>query len=95
MTTDTIRDTALQQQVLGSLADFVAKTVPSAAGTPIVADTPLLGSGLLDSLAILQLVMFLGEEFGVEVGDDDFTEENFATAGSLARFVVGKRAGAA
>lgn len=54
-------------------------------------DMPLLESGILDSLGILQLVTFLGDEFSVEVQDEDFVAENFETIGSLARFVARKQ----
>lgn len=54
-------------------------------------DLPLLESGILDSLGILQLVNFLGDELGVTVEDEDFVAENFETVGSLARFVAAKR----
>jgi acyl carrier protein len=56
--------------------------------------TALLSSGILDSLAILQLTLFLGEEFGIEVSDEDFTLENFASIGSLVAFIRQKRANA-
>lgn len=54
-------------------------------------DLALIESGILDSLGILQLVTFLGDELGVEVSDEDFVAENFETVGSLARFVARKQ----
>ncbi|MGF1648978.1 MAG: acyl carrier protein [Hyphomicrobiaceae bacterium] len=53
--------------------------------------TPLLASGALDSLAVLQLMMFLGDTYGIEIRDEDFTPETFATVGSLAAFVRARR----
>ena len=55
---------------------------------------PLLESGALDSLGILHLMMFLAEEYQLEVEDEDFTPENFATASTLAAF-ISQRASAA
>ena len=51
----------------------------------------LLESGILDSLGVVQLMTFLSETRNVEIGDEDFTLENFETVGSLARFVAAKR----
>jgi acyl carrier protein len=59
---------------------------------PIDMDTPLLGGGL-DSLSILQLMIFLGEQLNVEIEEPDFVEANFATVGTLAAYVVAKRNG--
>ena len=56
------------------------------------ADTALFGSmPELDSLALLELATSLEDEFGVVIDDEDFTEEVFATVGSLAEFVERKR----
>ena len=56
------------------------------------AGTALFGSmPELDSLALLELAAALEDEFGVVVDDEDFTEESFATIGSLAALVERKR----
>jgi len=56
------------------------------------AETALFGSmPELDSLALLELATSLEDEFGFVIDDEDFTEEVFATVGSLAEFVERKR----
>jgi acyl carrier protein len=50
-------------------------------------DSLLLGSGLLDSLGVLEVVTFLEREFHVAVSDDDLSPENFQTIQSIAAFV--------
>lgn len=56
------------------------------------ATTPLLGSlPELDSMAVLELVEALQDQFGIEVDDEDVTAELFETLGSLAAFVDAKR----
>lgn len=76
---------------LEALERFLRQHIPAAAAQPVDAQTPLLSSGLLDSLGVLQLVTFLAEEFGVEISDEDFSEENFATVGALLALVAMKR----
>lgn len=44
---------------------------------PLHNDTPLLESGILDSLYLLRLVLFLEEQFGVEVAPEDLVPEHF------------------
>lgn len=78
--------------VLALISDFLAKTSPTLPAGGVCAQTPLLEGGTLDSLGILQLVMFLGDRMQIEVTDEDFVPENFQTVGSLVHFVVGKRA---
>ncbi len=52
---------------------------------------PLLERGIVDSMGVVELIAFLEEEFGVEVGDDEITEQNFGTLAGIASFVLTKR----
>ena len=51
-------------------------------------DTDLVGTGLLDSLALVELLAQLEETFGISVSTDDLEFENFRSITSIARFVV-------
>ncbi|MBX9840655.1 MAG: acyl carrier protein [Xanthobacteraceae bacterium] len=55
------------------------------------ADTPLLESGAIDSLGILELMTFLGERFGITLEDGDFDPEFLGTPGRLVTFIQRKR----
>ena len=54
-------------------------------------DDQLIESGLLTSLQTVELVLFLDEHFGIEVTDDEFIEENFASVDAIAQLVASKR----
>jgi 2-hydroxymuconate-semialdehyde hydrolase len=41
--------------------------------------TPLISSGLIDSLSIISLVAFIDKKFGVKIPDEKGTVENFET----------------
>ena len=57
----------------------------------IDAGTPLLGSlPELDSMAVLELVAALEQQFGVTIDDEEVTAEVFDTLGSLAALVDAK-----
>lgn len=53
-------------------------------------DTPLLESGILDSLSLLKLVLFLEKQFGIAVGGKELVPENFATIDAICRFIKSK-----
>lgn len=55
------------------------------------ADTPLMSSGILDSLATLKLITFLEQEFGIKIEAHEADEENFETIESIRRLVEAKR----
>jgi acyl carrier protein len=54
--------------------------------------TSLLGEGILDSTGVLELVTFLEQEFGVQVGDTEMVPENLDSLANLTAFVQRKLA---
>jgi acyl carrier protein len=51
---------------------------------PLSDETPLLDSGILDSLSLLRLVIFVEERFGVTMDDDaDLLQENFSSVNTI------------
>ena len=47
----------------------------------------LLSSGILDSLAILQVVSYIDEQFGIQVPDEDVVFENFQSIQALSNYL--------
>ena len=50
-------------------------------------DAPLVSSGLLDSQAVLRMVVFLEDEFGIDLADRGFDPNDFDSLTNLIRFV--------
>jgi acyl carrier protein len=61
--------------------------------TEIQDNVSLIASGLLDSLALLRLIEFVEEQFGVTVEDDELLPENFQTIDAIRHFVEQKMQG--
>ena len=51
----------------------------------------LIGRGVLDSTGILEVVLFIEEELGVKVHDEDMIPENLDSVNRIAAFVATKR----
>ena len=59
----------------------------------IADDEPLFGEGLdADSIAALEIVFALEEEFGFEVGDEDLRVDLFDSVRTLASYIEGRLA---
>ena len=60
-----------------------------AAGSQVIVspDTPLLETGLLDSINLVGLLQFLEERFALTVPDSDIGAELFTTPATLAAYV--------
>lgn len=49
----------------------------------VTEDTPLLESGLLDSLLLMNLIAFLERKYGIEIPDEKVVPENFDSLRSI------------
>jgi acyl carrier protein len=54
---------------------------------PLRNDTSLLDSHLLDSVAFLDLVLYLETNFQITVADADLTRDNFETVDAICAYV--------
>jgi acyl carrier protein len=54
-------------------------------------DDSLLGRGIVDSTGMLEIIMFIEEQLGVTVKDEEMIPENLDSVGRIAAFVESKR----
>ena len=80
-----------QQDVGQRIRAFILERFPLARQAPPGDTDPLLASGLVDSLGILELVNFISEGFGITVTDEDLQPENFDSIRNLVAFVERRR----
>lgn len=55
-------------------------------------DAALLALGVIDSLGVMELLMFLEQAFGIVAADDEITEANLGSFSGIADFVIAKTA---
>lgn len=58
-------------------------------GLALTNHLPLLEQGLIDSIQLLNLVLFLQERFGITIRPEAMLPENFATVNALVALVNG------
>ena len=54
--------------------------------------TPLMTTGILDSIAVLKVVTFLESQFGITIQPHEAVVENLNTLSDMARLVMSKKA---
>ena len=54
-------------------------------------DDSLLGRGIVDSTGMLEIIMFIEEQLGVTVKDEEMVPENLDSVNRIAAFVESKR----
>ena len=50
-------------------------------------DTSLIGEGIVDSMGVVEVVMFVQSAFGITVDPHEITRENFDSVSKIARYV--------
>lgn len=60
---------------------------------PLKNTTPLLETGILDSLGLLRLVIFIQERFGIVVDDVDLVPEHFGSVDEISGYVRARTEG--
>lgn len=80
------------QPFFETLAGFIrTDLVQGGMEEELTEDTPLVESGLVDSLSLFMLIGFVQKTFGVEIRPDEIIVANFATIRAIEHFVASKR----
>ena len=68
--------------------DYISREfVQDATLLPLGNATSLLETGVLDSLGLLRLVVFIQERFGIAVDDVDLVPENFDSVDAICAYL--------
>ena len=78
------------EQVLDRVIGFLAE-LPRSQGKTITGSTPLSEDVFVDSLTMLQVILFLETEFGLTLDRSDL--DHIDTPASVAELIVGKNSG--
>jgi acyl carrier protein len=70
------------------IRSFIQNELLLVPGHPLDDTTPLVSGGLVDSLGIAQLGVFLEKSFDVEIPDGELTLDNVDTIDDIARLVA-------
>jgi acyl carrier protein len=85
MTTDS-------ESIRGKVKEFILNQfLPGEDPNALTEDTPLITTGILDSLATLKLITYLEEEFNIRVEAHEADAENLNTLADITRFISTKR----
>ena len=74
-----------------AIREFILdRLAPTSGHAEIGDDDDLIDNGVIDSLGIFQLVAFLEERFGITIGDEEITPENFGTLTAIDQLVAAR-----
>jgi len=74
--------------------DYISREfIQDPALLPLSNDASLLESGILDSLSLLRLVVFVEERFGITVGEVDLLPRNFGSVNTICAYLRAREPG--
>ena len=86
MTTHTLDLAAARQEIRAKVVELASRT---AVRTPTLHDDDVIPeTGLLDSAAIMELIVWLEQRFGLEIDQGDLTIENFGTVNAIVSYIA-------
>ncbi len=71
-----------------TIIDYIKTELLAGREANIEANDDLLGSGLIDSMAIMRLIAFLEQQFGLQIPQQDMTIENFMTVSDIEAYLT-------
>lgn len=77
----------IAEQVRGYITENI---VFGSGAYPLPDEASFLESGIVDSMNVMELVMYSEEAFGIKVNDDEIVPANFDSVSNLVQFIQRK-----
>ena len=81
----------MDEQVLEEINRFIASEILKQPNREIPRDEALISSGLVDSFSLVDLALFIEDNFGVRIEDTELNAETFDTLDQLAEIVLSRK----
>jgi acyl carrier protein len=78
-------------EMINTLAIFIAEEILKQSGREIAADEALISSGLIDSFSLMDLALFIEDNFKVRIEDTELNADTFDTLEALAELIQSRQ----
>lgn len=81
----------MNTEIQSALSEFIASEILSQPGREISATAKLISSGLIDSLSLVDIALFVEEQFQVIIDDTELNADSFDTLGELEALILSRQ----
>ncbi len=82
----------MSENIEEKLRKYIAENILfSTTGYPYADNASFLENGIIDSMNVMELVMFVEDRFGIRVEDNEIIPDHFDSVGQIAGFVRNKQ----
>ena len=77
----------MTENIIQALTQYITKDILKQPNRKLNHDEPLLSSGLIDSFHLVDLAIFVEDEFGVRIDDSELNSSTFDTLDKLVSLI--------
>jgi acyl carrier protein len=81
----------MQTEILTKLETYIAANILKQPGRNIPAQEALISSGLIDSFSLVDLALFVEDNFGVRIDDTELNADTFDSLDALAQIIAARQ----
>jgi acyl carrier protein len=78
---------SMSDEVIKRVSEYISREILKDPTRQILADQPIISSGLIDSFGLVDLALFVEDAFGVRIEDIELTSSVFDTVAELAQLI--------
>lgn len=79
-------------EIISKLSTYLANNILKQPTRTLSADEPLITSGLIDSFSLMDVALFIEDNFGVRIEDTELNADTFDNLTQLASLIETRRA---
>lgn len=77
----------MEQQISTQISDFISTEILRQPSREIALDEALISSGVIDSFSLMDLALFIEDNFGVCIEDTELSADTFDTLQQLVELI--------
>jgi acyl carrier protein len=77
--------------VVAQLSTFISTTILKQPNRVIASDETLISSGLIDSFSLMDIALFVEDNFGVRIEDTELNADTFDNLTQLASLIASRK----
>jgi acyl carrier protein len=81
----------MSDEMIAKLAEFITQEIMKQPDRQIAPDEALISGGLIDSFSLVDLALFVEENFGVRIDDTELNADTFDSLKQLADLVASRQ----
>jgi acyl carrier protein len=81
----------MSETVVTAVEQYIASQILKQPNRKIAANEPLISSGLIDSFSLMDLALFVEDNFGVRIEDTELNADTFDSLTQLASLIDSRK----